>query len=61
MSSATPKALFSIGVKAPAADARLQSPSESDDPGASSRYEYLVIQVIGFTTVLRYIVPEKYL
>lgn len=50
MSSAIPKALFSIGVKAPAADARLQSPSESDDSGASSKYGYLVTQVIGCTT-----------
>lgn len=30
MSSAIPKALFSIGVKAPAADARLQSSSDGD-------------------------------
>lgn len=40
MSSAIPKALFSIGVNAPAADARLQSPSDND-PEPSSSFEYL--------------------
>lgn len=40
MSSAIPNALFSIGVKAPAADARLQRPSESA-PELSSRDEFL--------------------
>lgn len=42
MSSAIPNTLFSIAVKAPAADALLQSPSESG-PEPSSRYEYLPI------------------
>ena len=40
MSSDIPKALFSIGVKAPAADARLQSPSASV-PGPFSMFENL--------------------
>ena len=40
MSSAIPKAFFSIGVNAPAADARLQSPSENV-PEPSSSCEYL--------------------
>ena len=40
MSSAIPKALFSIGVKAPAADARLQSPSDSV-PESFSSWGYL--------------------
>lgn len=47
ISSAIPKTLLSIGVKAPEEDARLQSPSESDDTRFSSRNEYLIIQVIG--------------
>jgi hypothetical protein len=47
ISSAIPKALFSINVKAPAADARLQSPSESV-PGPSSRHEYLGNHVIRY-------------
>lgn len=40
MSSASPNALLSIGVNAPAVDARLQSPSDSS-PGLPSRFEYL--------------------
>ena len=49
ISSAIPKTLLSIGVKALEEDARLQSPSESDDTRFSSRNEYLTIQVIGTT------------
>lgn len=40
MSSAIPKALFSMGVNAPAADARLQSPSDNV-PEPSSSFGYL--------------------
>lgn len=40
ISSAIPKARFSIGVNAPAVDALLQSPSDSF-PELSSRSEYL--------------------
>lgn len=50
MSSDIPKALFSIGVKAPAVDARLQSPSDSN-PGSPSRFEYLENNVFGYATV----------
>lgn len=46
MSSAIPKALFSVGVNAPAVDARLQSPSESN-PGSPSSFEYLGNNVFG--------------
>lgn len=60
MSTAIPKALLSVGVKAPEEDARLQSPSESDDVRSSSRNEYLIIQVIGCTSVLRYTVPDVF-
>lgn len=44
MSSAIPKACFSIGVEAPAAIALLQSPSENDQR-PSSRFEILISQV----------------
>lgn len=50
MSSDIPKALFSIGVKAPAVDARLQSPSDSN-PGSPSRFEYLENKVFGYAAV----------
>lgn len=54
MSSAIPKALFSIGVNAPAVDARLQSPSESN-PGSPSSFEYLGNNVFGgYSDVIRY-------
>lgn len=53
MSSAIPKALLSIGVKAPAVDARLQSPSDSN-PGLPSRFEYLGNNVFRYGTVISF-------